>query len=72
MLSYVMTIKKYQGQSFESVGMYLPTPVFSHGQLYVIVSRVQRKYELKILIHNSKKKNTFGIYSQCNFQRSFP
>ncbi len=30
-----MTINKAQGQSLEHVGVYLPAPVFAHGQLYV-------------------------------------
>lgn len=35
-----MTINKAQGQTFKSVGVYLPKPVFTHGQLYVAFSRV--------------------------------
>jgi len=34
-----MTINKSQGQSVEHVGVDLRTPVFSHGQLYVALSR---------------------------------
>jgi replication factor A1 len=47
-----MTINKSQGQTLDFVGLYLKTPVFSHGQLYVVVSRVISRQSLKILIVN--------------------
>ena len=35
-----MTINKSQGQTVKNVGVWLPSPVFSHGQLYVALSRL--------------------------------
>ena len=32
---YAMTINKSQGHSLNYVGLYLPKPVFTHGQFYV-------------------------------------
>ena len=34
-----MTINKAQCQTIPNVGIYLPEPVFSYGQLYVALSR---------------------------------
>ena len=49
-LCFAMTINKSQGQILSRVGLYLPQPVFTHGQLYVVISRVKTKRGLKILI----------------------
>lgn len=39
-LCFAITINKSQGQSLNTVGIDLSLPVFSHGQLYVALSRV--------------------------------
>jgi len=51
-IKVAMTINKIQGESLKHVGVYLPTPIFSHGQLYVAISRVTSRKDLKILITN--------------------
>jgi len=57
-VSFAMKINKSQRQSLKSVGIYLPSPLFSHGQLYVAISRVTSKQGLKILIVDGDGENT--------------
>ena len=49
-LAFAMTINKSQGQSVQHVGLELREPVFSHGQLYVALSRATSSQRVKILL----------------------
>ena len=44
-----MMVNKSQGQTISNVGVYLPAPVFSYGQLYVTMSRATSRTNIKIL-----------------------
>lgn len=57
-LAYCMTINKSQGQTFNKVGIYLPQPVFSHGQLYVAFSRARCFEDIYVEIKNSNIQST--------------
>lgn len=46
---YAMTINKSQGQNLKSVLLDLPKPVFTHGKLYVAISRVTSQEGLTIV-----------------------
>ena len=68
-LAFAMTINKAQGQSLEHVGVYLPAPVFAHGQLYVALSRSGVPANTKLLIINVPGvqgvfPNKEGIYTR--------
>ncbi|XP_020266135.1 ATP-dependent DNA helicase PIF1-like [Asparagus officinalis] len=54
-LCFAMTINKSQGQTIPNVGIYLPEPVFSHGQLYVALSRDTSMMTTKVLITSDGK-----------------
>ncbi|AQK39329.1 hypothetical protein ZEAMMB73_Zm00001d023448 [Zea mays] len=69
-LSFAMTVNKAQGQTIPNVGVYLLEPVFSHGQLYVALSRATARSKVKILaipvIDEKKKKNWVEKNSTIN------
>ncbi|XP_070013430.1 uncharacterized protein [Nicotiana sylvestris] len=65
-LCFAMTINKAQGQTLNYVGIYLREPVFSHGQLYVALSRAKSSSCIKILIRpptvdNDDDHSTYNI-----------
>ncbi|CAN1257716.1 ATP-dependent DNA helicase PIF1 [Linum perenne] len=51
-LCYAMTINKSQRQTLEHIGIYLPSPVFSHGQLYVALSRARSVEGIHIILQS--------------------
>jgi len=61
--AFAMTINKAQGQTLSCVGLYLPEPVFGHGQLYVALSRCSDPSRLKVLIKNGSIPNKQGTYT---------
>ena len=56
-LCYALTINKGQGQGFQKVGIYLKDQCFSHGQLYVAMSRVMSVENLFICSDNNIVQN---------------
>jgi hypothetical protein len=53
-LAFAMTINKAQGQTMKTVGIYLPEPVFTHGQLYVALSRATHVNDVSIFCLNGR------------------
>jgi ATP-dependent exoDNAse (exonuclease V) alpha subunit len=65
-LAFAMTINKSQGQSLGYVGLDLRSPVFSHGQFYVGVSRGKNWSNVKVLLDKDKadKKTQNIVYPE--------
>lgn len=75
-LAYGMTVNRSQGQTLDFVCLDLRVPPFSHGQLYVALSRVRKKSRLIVLTipeyarlvdarrntnrHDSRKRQNLG------------
>ena len=55
-LSYAITANKSQGQTLKFVGIYLGTEFFSHGQVYVSLSRVGDKKNILIFRRDKEEK----------------
>eukprot|EP00106_Octopus_bimaculoides_P023805 XP_014791247.1 PREDICTED: uncharacterized protein LOC106884400 [Octopus bimaculoides] len=64
--AFALTWNKAQGQTFEQIGMYLPTQFFSHGQMYVALSRVRKKANVKIL---TERYGNSMIIDNCVYKK---
>ena len=62
-LCFAMTVHKAQGQTFKTVGLDLMSPCFSHGQLYVAMSRTGNPKEMFSLFQNAKSTRNI-VYSE--------
>lgn len=56
-LAFAMSINKAQGQTLKKIGVDLRRDVFTHGQLYVALSRVRSEQGIKVFVHQSTLEN---------------
>jgi hypothetical protein len=56
-LAFSMTINKSQGQAFDKICLYLLKPIFSHLQLYVVLSRVRSLGSLSAVSETNETVN---------------
>ncbi|EQD67848.1 hypothetical protein B1A_07570, partial [mine drainage metagenome] len=69
-LAFAMTINRSQGQTLHKVGLYLRTDPFSHGQLYVGMSRARLRSNLRIVTELGTVKNV--VWPEALAERSLP
>ncbi|KFK34834.1 hypothetical protein AALP_AA5G199200 [Arabis alpina] len=55
-LAFAMTINKCQGKSLIKVGIFQPRRVFSHGPMYVAISKMKSEDGVKIIITDKDEK----------------
>ena len=59
--AYAVNIHKSPGQTIQRIGLYLSIPVFNHGMLYVALSRVSKKSNLKVFLENASGQGNNNI-----------
>lgn len=62
--SFAMTIRKSQGQTLQAGGLYLPSPVKAHGDLYVALTRFRQMRNLRVLaLSHISPNDPAGMYT---------
>jgi len=62
-LTFAMTINKAQGQTMTTVSVFLPEPVFTHGQLYVALSWATHMNDVFVFCLNGRM-TTNVVYTE--------
>jgi len=61
--AFAMTINKTQGQTLQTVGVYLPKPVFCHEQLYVAFSQCGSWRGVRVLVRDGNRAALNGAHA---------
>ena len=59
-----MSTNKAQGQTLDFVGIFLPEHVFTHGQLYVALSRVRNSQSVAVYVNNEEGYTRNIVYKE--------
>lgn len=70
-LAYACTMKKSQGQTLTKVGLDLRSPVFSHGQLYVALSRARGRRSVMSLVPPENLVDPWHLPTTSSLRRLF-
>ena len=62
--AFAFTINKAQGQTLEQTGLYLPKPVFTHGQSYVALSRCGKRSNLRVMVVNGRSEDREDVFTK--------
>ena len=50
-----MTINKVQDQTLNYIELYLNEPIFTHGQLYITLSRITNAANLRMIVPDTEE-----------------
>ncbi len=62
-LAFGITTNKSQGQTLAKAGLWLPSRLFSHGQLYVALSRVGDPDKVRVLVEDGEVEGKQGRWT---------
>ena len=66
-MAFAVTVNSGEGQTFKHVGIYLPSPVFSLGQLCVAFYFTSLFYATQAIIQDARQRIDSDTLSTSNF-----